>query len=90
MLLAESKDNESVQEVGDQEEDDMLFSQTTDNTLSLTSQSSTGSSIVPVGEKELSLKRTSPGDEAVSLYKSSACELGEAAIHIIDQWIHRS
>jgi hypothetical protein len=83
MLLAESKDNESVQEVGDQEEDDMLFSQTTDNTLSLTSQSSTGSSIVPVGEKELSLKRTSPGDEAVSLYKSSACKLGEAAIHIL-------
>jgi hypothetical protein len=91
MLLAQSKDDGSVQELGDQEEDDMLLSQTTNKTPSLTSQTSSGSSIVTVGEKELSLKRASPSDEAISLDKSSACELGEAAIHIlISGYIGRS
>jgi hypothetical protein len=83
MLLAQGEDGASARQVDDREEDDMLFSPATDNTPSLTSQSSVALSALSAGEKELALKRPSPDDDTVLLDKLKACDLGEAAIHIL-------
>jgi hypothetical protein len=83
MLLAQGEDGASARQVDDGEEDDMLFSPATNNTPSLTSQSSVASSALSAGEKELALKRPSPDDDTVLLDKLKACDLGEAAIHIL-------
>ncbi|KAH8754680.1 hypothetical protein F5882DRAFT_469304 [Hyaloscypha sp. PMI_1271] len=83
MLLAQGEDGAPTRQVDDQEEDDMLFSPATDNMSSLTSQSSVASSALSTGGKELALKRPSPDDDAMLLDKLTACDLGEAAIHIL-------
>jgi hypothetical protein len=84
MLLAQGEDGASARQVVDREEDDMLFSPATDNTPSLTSQSSSVASSAPsTGEKKLALKRPSPDDDTVLPDKLKACDLGEAAIHIL-------
>jgi hypothetical protein len=83
MLLAQGEDGASARQVDDGEEDDMLFSPATNNTPSLTSQSSVASSALSAGEKELALKRPSPDGDTVLLDKLKACDLGEAAIHIL-------
>lgn len=67
----------------DQEDDDMLLTQATDSTPSLTSQESVVSSVLSIGHRNSSLKRPSPDGEVLSLDKSPACELGEVAIHIL-------
>ena len=83
MLLAQGEDGAPTRQVDDQEEDDMLFSPATDNMSSLTSQSSVASSALSTGGKELALKRPSPDDDAMLLDKLTACDLGEAAIHVL-------
>jgi hypothetical protein len=83
ILLAQGEDRAPTRQVDDQEVDDMLFSPATDNTPCLTSQSSVASSALSTGGKELTLKRPSPDDDAMLLDKLTACDLGEAAIHIL-------
>jgi hypothetical protein len=81
MLLAR-EGLESSGHPEDPEEDDMLLSQATDNTPSLIPLSFCPS--VPWSQnREVSLKRSLQGDEAILLDKSSTCELGEAAVHIL-------
>jgi hypothetical protein len=72
----------SLAQVENHEDDDMLLSQATNNTPSLTSRSSVSSSILST-HNNASLKRPSLSDEPLSLDKFPACELGEAAIHIL-------
>ena len=83
LLRARRGDDTPLRDVDDQENEDMLLSQPMNDTPSLTSQSSATSSVLSSHHRESFLKRPSPGPESTLLDKSPACELGEAAIHIL-------
>lgn len=83
LLRAQREYDAPLRDVEDQENDDMLLYQAMKETPSLASQSSATSSVLSSHHRESFLKRPSPGDEATLLDKSPACELGEAAIHIL-------
>ena len=83
LLRARRGDDTPLRDVDDQENEDMLLSQPMNDTPSLTSQSSATSSVLSSHHRESFLKRPSPGPESTLLDKSPACELVEAAIHIL-------
>lgn len=82
-LRIQRGDDAPLRDVEDQANDEMLLSQAMNGTPSLTSQSSAAPSVLSTHHRESFLKRLSTGDEATLLGKPSACELGEAAIHIL-------
>jgi hypothetical protein len=83
LLRAQREYDAPLRDVEDQENDDMLLYHAMKEMPSLTSQSSATSSVLSSHHRESFLKRLSPGDEVSLLDKSPACELGEAAIHIL-------
>jgi hypothetical protein len=82
LLRAQRECDTPLQDVKNPEDDDMLLSQAMKERPSLKSQSS-ATSVLSSHHRESFMKRASPGDEATLLDTSPACELGEAALHIL-------
>jgi hypothetical protein len=82
-MLTQGANDEAVRGADDEGEDDMLLSQGTESAPSLTSRASINSSVLASAEQERSLKRPPPLNETVLPDKSSACDLGEAAIQVL-------
>jgi hypothetical protein len=81
VLLAHAKEDIFTRRVENKE--NKLFSQRTDKTRSLTPQPSVALSFLSVGKKELTLKRPSSEYDMMLPDKLTACNLGEAAMHIL-------